>query len=351
MFDLKYNKAPDLLNSCLMESAKWFSLRKEIKEKINDYFSAFEELQFATPLNDIEHGFIPPWLYLFNESEQELDSVVVLMLVGSYKDSLRALRSFIELNLLGLYYFTKQDFKEFQQWLSGDIETPRRKYIVDYLLSNNGNIAKLENLQWSINIGNLYKELSRFIHTSGRAGSFISLRSGNNLMFSEKGLKYVITKLFESMKLVSMARIANFPLALQPLPMFEKFGFNDPASGFLDNWQVGLIRKIFEDDKRSLMILQQISDSDANTQSVVKEINSKKDLTGDKIAVTLDNYIKSLDPKEQKKLLKNIKGKDIPCVFAMIKAMQKAFIRVSIPLINESYLNLRNNLDYNKKEE
>ena len=111
----KYDNINIDLDKCFKESQEWLDSQVAIREKLTDYFSGFEELQFAIPLevqgdiknwnsNDGPYPFIPPWLHVFYESDQELDAIVITCLCGLYKDSLRAIRSLLELNLLGLFF-------------------------------------------------------------------------------------------------------------------------------------------------------------------------------------------------------------------------------------------------------
>jgi len=42
-----------------------------------------------------------------------------------------------------------------------------------------------------------------------------------------------------------MGFVTNFPMSMQPLPLFDKFAFHPPVGGFLNEGQVERIKAIF----------------------------------------------------------------------------------------------------------
>lgn len=340
MFDHIYNSTPQKLEIVTRQSIEWIMKHKYIHSKLNETFAGFEELEFIIPsVIDEDHDFIPPWYYLLHEADQELDSAMILLLAGMYKDTLRTLRSFIELNLFALYCFTKNDKKDFRRWLLGEQETPKKSILIYTILKNNPRIALLDKkLRWNKRLCETYKKLSKFVHTQGISNSFISLRNSNTIIFSEMGIKYGIKYLLDVIQIISEGFVANFPIALQPLPLFQKFGFSGPAGGFLDVWQVEQVSKIFP--KRHLIKLQSISDHDEEVTSIVESIRSRPDLSKREILESLERALKCF-PKEKDKVYKMMKNGKITQAFAMVGAIQKAFLRATTPLLNEYSLGIR----------
>lgn len=344
-FNFAYNAKA--LNSCSEQSLKWLEAHKGVGKKLNGLFLGFSEERFAIPsiIND-KYGFLAPWNYCLHEAEQELNSAMTLVIAGMYKESFRSLRSFIELSLMGLYYFTSEDLDGFHAWLSGDKGTPTRKFLVDYLVKNNQRISLFEaQTQWGQRIGNFYSTLSTYVHTQGASGSFRSLKDSNMIVFSQRGLDLGVKSVMQSIQLVSEAFVANFPMALQPLPLFKKFAFSIPAGGFLDEWQVNQVAKTLSPRYRK--ILQDISDSNHEVKSSVDWVMSKSDLTPEEVMKSLEIVLDSFPDKRKEIYVMMSEGK-IDLAFSILGAMQKAFLTASAPLLNEHFLGILSH-DKNKQ--
>lgn len=121
----EYKTITKNIESVAEKSIEWLESHEMDNKEIASLVFAFKEIQFSIPLaiEDLKETyndeFVPPWYYLVHEAEQELDSARALLLIGMYKDSLRSLRSFIELNLFAIYFFVKRDREMFTKWLSG----------------------------------------------------------------------------------------------------------------------------------------------------------------------------------------------------------------------------------------
>jgi hypothetical protein len=332
---------------CLTETEAWLTSNQEQKSRLEKFVDAFEEIQFVTPVevelsdwNAEEPMLIPPWVYLLHESDRELDAVLTSMKCGLYKDSLRGLRSFLELNLMSLYFFITKDRKLFTKWIQGNIETPSRSFLMKQLLAKNPNLKKLDQINWAGDVNRLYKELCRFIHTSGAKGSFLQLRFSNSLSFSDGAVRYILATTLDAIQLMIMGRIAVFPTALQAVNLFPKFGFNGPMMGWLDEWQVRMIKVAFDGKAEALKCLQEISDSDTEGRSRVEAIEKLDDLTEEEILDSLTHRLANMNESESEDLLSIIKDKPFHEVIAIIGARDKAFTRAVIPILNQHMLGL-----------
>ncbi|MFA6099987.1 MAG: hypothetical protein WC750_03875 [Patescibacteria group bacterium] len=343
MLKFKLKEISFSVEASIQKTQQWFEAHPKIQSRFEASVNGFDELILAVPSTlDEAYGIIPPWLYLLHEADQELDSTITLIFSGMYKEALRTLRSFVELNLLGTLYFTTKDTDDFKSWLRGEKETPRCKQLVEDLVKKNPNIAKLEQIEWSVSLRILYKKLSQFVHTGGHGGSFQVLRDSNVHMFNERGVEFAVQEFMQAIKLVSAARIACFPLAMCPLPLFEKFGFGGPASGFFEDDQVDRISGIFKEDQKYLQCIKDIAVSDEDINAIVDGILSMPSLSEAEILETLKYWLDTMgNATDREKLVQDLKDKENDVIIAIVKAIQRSFIKASFPLLNECMLGLR----------
>ena len=83
------------------------------------------------------------------------------------------------------------------------------------------------------------------------------------------------------MKIVIALNILQYPVGLQNIDLWSKFGFNPPAGRFLDAHQADRIRKIFDEEVAEA--LQSISDADPEARSFAQAINDMPDLTDEQV--------------------------------------------------------------------
>ena len=264
----------------------FLSEHKEYPQIIEDYVLVFRRIMDIVPctVDNCFSGNLFPYL----EAEYELNSAIYFVSRGFYKHSLNCLRSVLELGLLNVYWDIKDEAHiEIQNWLKSREDTPFRKEIEKKLLENE-NIKKFnDEIKYFKQIGELYKKLSNFNHTRGIAFSSRALSTSNFNTFSEKSLKYWVDSLKEVVRLIMIAHILKYPVAYQYTPIDEKFGLNTPAGGFLNPYQVEMVKKIF--DKKTNNILQKISDDDPNAKQIADWVNSCPDITEEEIRQQIIN--------------------------------------------------------------
>lgn len=258
-----YFKQTKGFESTIEKSKTWLESHSSIKGDIDKALGGLNQLSFAIPIfggSGDEFTTIQPWHHIFFEADQDLDSAILLLMMGFYKDSFRSLRSFLELNIFALYNFVNEDKRYFQEWLNGKAHTPGVGDMLQKLTERSVDFKTLnEELDWNKEIKSLYKELSGFIHTQGALHTHTSLRNSNTTSFSETGMQTGAELLLRSIRLTAMGFAVNFPMSFQALPLFEKFAFSPPAGGFLDEGQVESVKSIFLDEvsKKSLLSVLQ----------------------------------------------------------------------------------------------
>mgnify|MGYP001577826781 CR=1 FL=1 len=325
-----YLKQTKGLESTVEKSKIWLESHSSIKNDIDKALGGLNQLSFAIPIfggSGDEFKTIQPWHHIFFEADQDLDSAILLIMMGFYKDSFRSLRSFLELNIFALYNFVNEDKENFQKWLSGKDHTPG---VGDMLqkLGEKSPVFKLldEKLDWNKEVKSLYKELSGFMHTQGALHTHTSLRNSNVTSFSETGMQTGTELLLRAIRLTALGFVVNFPMSFQSLPLFEKFAFSPPAGGFLDEGQVESVKSIFSDEISKKVSAICLANEDAN--SLADGVMSMPDQTEQDILESLKRTLESDEFKSSKKdILKMIKDGEYGKAIAFVTVTQRAMMR------------------------
>ncbi len=336
-----YLKQAERLNHVTKRSQEWLDEHPEIRLGLDKALMGFNELPFAIPIFGGPEGKtndIHPWHHLFYEAEQDLDSAVLLLLMGFYKDGLKSLRSFLELQIFALYNFVNEDHNNFQNWLDGKTNTPRVSELLQVLSTKSTDFQKLNDiLSWDKEIVSLYKELSRFMHTQGALHTHTALRNSNQTTFSETGIETGTAFLLRAIRLGGIGFSVNFPMSFQPLPLFEKFAFNQPAGGFLAEDQVERVKAIFSDDVARELSAMCLSNPDAS--SLAEGVRELPDLSEEEIFKSLKDTLESEEFANSKEdILQMIKKGEIGKAFSYVQAIQRAMMRtMTMVLYNPFY--------------
>lgn len=326
-----YLKQTKGFESTVEKSGAWLESHSSIKNDLNNALNGLNQLSFAIPIfggSGDEFKTIQPWHHIFFEADQDLDSAILLLMMGFYKDSFRSLRSFLELNIFALFNFVNENNINFGEWLNGKTNTPGVSDMLQKLIEKSSDFKTLnEKLDWNKEVKSLYKELSGFMHTQGAIHTHTSLRNSNTTSFSETGMQIGTDLLLKTIRLTSMGFVINFPMSFQPLPLFEKFAFSPPVGGFLDEGQVESVKSIFSSE-----ISKKISDiclSNEKANSLAEGIKSMYDQTDEEIFQSLSRALEGDEFKNSKKeILQMINNgeydKAITFVIVTQRAMTKA---------------------------
>ena len=237
-------------------------------------------------------------IFSIGESEYELECSIHLCKLGFYKHAIIALRNVLELGLLSVYWdIDGKSHIDISEWLSSNEQTPFRKEIIKVLKKNERIVVfdKAHNI--FMKITDLYHELSDFSHTKGIRFSSRELSRANVNTFNQESIRKWLEFMERVVKVVITPHILQYPIGLQKIDLFSKFGFNPPMLGFLEPHQVDGIRQFLE--REIAETLQNICDADLRTKSISQEINAMPDLTDEEIRVQEEEVEKSLIPNYQ----------------------------------------------------
>lgn len=262
-----------------------------IVKKINEVLWVYRAVIDLPPqtLENAASGHTFP----ISESQFELESSIQLCKLGFYKHAIIALRNVLELGLLSVYWdIDGKSHINIPEWLSSNERTPFRKEIIKVLKKNERIIVFDKEHNIFMQITELYYELSDFSHTKGVHFSAIELSRGNVNTFNRESIGKWLDFMERVVTTVITIHILQYPVGLQNIDLFSKFGFNPPAGGFLRPSDVERVRNFL--DEGVVESLQTISDADPEARSISQEINSMPDKTNKEIDAQLEEREKSL---------------------------------------------------------
>ena len=280
----------EMTNAYLNENEK---IVDRINEMLWVHRAGFDLLPLT--LENVGSGHVFP----IGESEYELECSMHLCKLGFYKHAIIALRNVLELGLLSVYWdIDGKSHINIPEWLSSNEQTPFRKEIIKVLKKNERIVVfdKAHNI--FMEITDLYHELSDFSHTKGVRFSSQELSRANVNTFNQESIRKWLEFMEKVVKVVITLHILQYPIGLQKVDLFSKFGFNPPMLGFLESHQVDGIRQFL--DEEVAKTLQKICDADLRSQSISQEINNMPDLT--------EEVIRAQEEEEEKLLIQSYKS-------------------------------------------
>ena len=240
-------------------------------------FSFHELLDLIPHYNDShESGHFFP----FSEAYAELENSTELSKQGFYRHALFSLRNTLELVVIGLY-FDRQDQarKEIRSWFISNNSTPHFKQTFDKLLQLSNFTIFSTKRPIRKEARQLYEELSDFVHIKGYRYSSTGQSKSNFNTFSEQAFLRNIRLLKQIVHCCIKLVLLKYPIGVQELPLWEKFGFDIPVGGFLHSPD-DVLRVLPSSDVR---LLQEISNNDSDVQEISEAIHNMPDLTEEKI--------------------------------------------------------------------
>jgi len=262
------------------DSLNYLKNNKECYVKLADYFRAYYEIGDLVP--QTSDNFVSGHSFPYSESYFELENSYQLCLEGFYSYSFAALRSVLELGILGIFFAVDdKEYEEVRPWITSEKRTPnfqtalKRLNKISYFNEYN------ERFNYVKNVSDVYDHLSGFIHTRGYKYSSRSKNRCNTNKFNEEALLEYLKYMFSIISNLITLMLIKYPIGLKSIPLFEKFGFNSLAGGFLEDYQIKLIKSVL--NKEELEFLEHISDNDCDVKSIVEEIESLPEMTDEEL--------------------------------------------------------------------
>jgi hypothetical protein len=279
-------------------SIKFISENQGFEQRLHLNLLIYEEIGDLIPFTNVnlDSGHYFP----YSESQCELRSSLELALQGFYSYAFFALRSFMELGMLGISFAAIDcEHIEVQPWLHSEGRTPGQRDIFKSL----DRIELFRNFDTKFKlrerVSKTLNELGGFVHTRGYGYSSQALNLANYSTFSQKSLQMYESFMTRAVTDVVITMLLKYPIGSQSLPIFEKFGLEIPLGGFLEEHQVALIFSIIPEDEREF--LNTISEQSKDVQAILNHINNLPDITEDELDQQLERHEKFMSPYRAKK--------------------------------------------------
>ena len=182
--------------------------------------------------------------------------------------------------MIGLYFDREdQARKEIRSWFISNNSTPHFKQTLDKLLQLPNFTIFSTKRPIRKEARQLYEELSDFVHIKGYRYSSTGQSKSNFNTFGEQAFLRNIRLLKQIVHCCIKLVLLKYPIGVQELPLWEKFGFDIPVGGFLQSPD-DVLRVLPSSDVR---LLKEISNNDSYVQKISEAIHNMPDLTEEEI--------------------------------------------------------------------
>lgn len=218
-------------------------------------------------------GYFP-----FTEASIEFSYAENLALGGAHKPAYQCLRSYLELALVGLYFLSlPASDRTGRRWLEGIERTPFISNIGKALRRNQDFASGGEHVGFFDRMTSVYRELSDRTHTKGENHGHTAVSKANFPRFIPEALESFTEHAHRASSVIALGFALLRPVVLVALPIDEKFGLNPPLSGFLQEFEVDILRSLLPAEH--LAWLEARAELDEEAISVRAWVESMPDVT------------------------------------------------------------------------
>ncbi len=226
-----------------------------------------------------------PW----NEAEVELQQSLTLAYLGLFKSAVDSLRRALEIVIIAIYFSDNSiQKKEAKAWLKSEADTPFFSRSLDKIFSRHRFAMLEQELKWKTRTKQFYWKLSNISHTKGIENSLLKIQPTNLVANGIPAPSFSAPAFnkFSSLFIACIQEIAVYlsclnPIILVSLPLFEKFGFNPPLSGFFEEAETDSFRRVLPTEYLNFAERHFLSDPDII--AIKDEICNMRDLSEDEI--------------------------------------------------------------------
>jgi hypothetical protein len=171
-----------------------------------------------------EDNFASGHYFPYSESYFELENSYQLCLEGFYSYAFSALRSVLELGIIGIYFAVEdKEHEEVRPWITSKKRTPSFKNALKKLNKIPCFKGYNKRFNYKKNIYELYDYLGGYIHTRGFKFSSTSQSKTNFNRFNEKAMNEYLNKMFSVIKHLIVLMLIKYPIGMKSLPLFKPY--------------------------------------------------------------------------------------------------------------------------------
>jgi hypothetical protein len=244
------------------------------------------------------------------ESFCEMQYAISHALIGSYKASFADLRRSLEMSLT-IPFFTKENLEKYEydealpleeqlikfdtineaeikkakDWVFGKSNTPFFGRDMLKQLVKSGRYKEInEECSWKEKLENLYYDISDYAHNKGYQRSYSALNDPSLFISSipvpkikKETLKSFCDLYIQTVQQNLVILSLYNPLVLEGLPIEQKFGFNEPASGFFGPYQSELLWELLPTEYH--VFFHRVRTTDNEVLDIVKWVMDRPDVS------------------------------------------------------------------------
>jgi len=263
------------------QSEQYLKTNHELHDDIAKYLWAYNEIRTLVP--QTTQNFWSGHFFPFSESYYEIENSLELSMQGFYRHSLFALRCGLELSMLGIFFDADNKAHiDVKKWIRSENPTPHFNNTIILRIFKLDNFFRFNNespLQQEIK--DIYSKLNDYVHTRGYAYSTTGQSKSNFNQFNEQSFCQYVEIMKNVIKNIVIMMLLKYPIGMQKLPLWEKFGFNSPVGGFLDESSQEAVFNIF--DEKIKKTLQNISNNDSNVKEISQHILEMPDISEEQL--------------------------------------------------------------------
>lgn len=295
-FDAFIESVPDLATQTVQSTVSYLlTSKKDIYRDLSTAYDGYYTLLILPTGRRLRGIPYYPYNYPFYEAMEELEASIILAFSGYYKGAMQHLRFFIELVVLGLYFFRFNE--EFvKQWILGKVRTPMMQDMLKTLETTSlfGEFTKMTGISFKDELYRVYDELSGYVHTRGAEVGWMQLRGASVPILEPQALTSWVLSLRRVVQTLALGFVARFPACLQGFDLLSRIGFfYQPRGTYLEPEQAQLVRGLF--DESTLGKLQPFSDTyyAADFPIDKQKVEATPKLTPQQLEATWNDMVKA----------------------------------------------------------
>ena len=268
-------------------SKTFLSSRVDLETKLEDGLWAFHGLGQLIPQTIEKFG--SGHYFPYSEGFYNLQSSLELAMCGLYSQAFVGLRSVLELSTMCIYFDMNDESQvTVKPWIQSEIRTPPFRMMIKALLQAEYYQKFNEVFGLEEELQDFYDELGGFVHIRGYKSSSSGLSKANLVVFQPKILEKFAKRLVKTVRLSSLLMLLKYPIGIVPLPITEKFGFNGPVGGFLEQIDTDHIFAVLEN--REGEFLRNLAKNDKQVQGIVRYFDELPDISEEEFRRQADEF-------------------------------------------------------------